>query len=237
MDTESNETIGTVQEVNNFLPISRTSTKILPNGDLIKDIMPYEDIHRDPTEYLRSIPMNYHFDDAVGSAARQPLIHLDFSDDMKLRINGVYHHINDIDKMEVPQSITLKEFVGKVYDQGTDDIATACAIASAIRVRTNYINYQRYRITKLFLGNKFTPVNPSVTYIHWNAKVKNGSPAVSPSIASHLQSIESHRIVDVEKYPDDVALLNREPNLRAFYFASKAAEFEWFKFAPEEIKY
>ena len=154
----------------------------------------------------------------------------------------------------LPETVDLREFINKVYDQSNPfsidveliknlDIAVSCCVASCILIRTNYINYQRYRITKFFFGNKVPQINPSISYINWNANVQNPSNShngkqqnnIPPSIISHLMSIQSHRIVDVSKYEDSPDKINSKPDLTAFYHASKSLNFQWHKLNQDEL--
>lgn len=194
--------------------------------------------------FFKNKKLNYYFDDEVQEGTRQPITsNFNYNDRIKVLSYGSIITNDDIKTLSIglPDIFTLREFITDIHDQKEEDIGVSCAISTAISTRTNYINYQRYRLTRFFFGNKFTPIKPSVLYIHWNANVqnvnKNNTKLISPSIASHLLSIESHKIVDASKYVDDVDKLNKEPDLLAFYHASKSQSLEWFKIQPSELTF
>lgn len=202
-------------------------------------------------EFFSKKKLTYYFDDNVSCGKRQPITsNFDYTDKVKILTYGSLIDEEDIKLLSIglPDVLSLREFITQIHDQDADTTAVSCAISTAINIRTNYINYQRYRLTRWIVGNKFVPVKPSVLYIHWNADVKNvnrnrtegfeesGIP-VGPSIASHLISIESHKIVDSAKYPDYLENMGKEPDLLAFYHASKSQTFEWFKVKPSELSF
>ena len=196
------------------------------------------------SEFLKDRKFDYHFDDNVAYGKRQPISsNFNLEDKCKIRVYSSLLTGDDIRRMSIglPKVVTLRNLLTEVFDQKTEDIAVSCVIAAAINIRTNYINSQRYRVTRWVLGNKFIPVIPSVTYIHWNANVQNinknkpDTSSIGPSIASHLFPIESHKVVDVSKYTGDITDLTRVPNLNAFYLARKTADLEWFKLDPTDV--
>lgn len=190
-------------------------------------------------DFFKNRRLEYHFDDPVGNGKRQPRNQSTIlTDRLKTMSYGSLITDEDVKRLSIglPSKFSLREFLKNIQDQGNFNIATACVISMAITIRTNYINYQRYRMTRYLLGDKFVPVNPSVLYIHWNANIQNtNSSGISPSIALHLISIESHKIVDSTKYADLPEKLGKEPDLLAFYHASKSGSFEWFKLKPNEL--
>lgn len=200
---------------------------------------------KDLLEYFEKTKLNYHFDDNVQNGIRQlnPMVCTPNIKELKYGDMVNKDNINKI-ALGLPANINLKEFIGTVYDQKDMDIAVSCCISSCITIRTNYINYQRYRLVKFFFGNRVPPINPSIFYINWNATIQNNqknkelnvsTSGISPSIYSHLISLESHKIVDVNKYADTPEKLNREPNLISFYHASKSKDFTWNKVPQDEF--
>lgn len=197
--------------------------------------------------FFKNKKLHYHFDDNVSLGKIQPITsNFDYTDRTKLLTYGSIITDADVKTLSIglPDSFSLQEFITEIQDQKGEDTGVSCAISTAITIRTNYINYQRYRLTRFFIGNKFIPVQPSVSYIHWNANVQNVNKnkpdceSILPSIASHLLSIESHKIVDCTKYPDDdMVKLSKEPDLLAFNYARKSPSFEWFKLKPNELTF
>jgi len=200
----------------------------------------------DLLKYFKNAKLNYHFDDDISYGKRQPITgYIDYSNKMKELKYGDLLDDEMINKLAVglPTNVTLSQFIETVYDQKDKDIGVSCCIAAAITIRTNYINYQRYRITKWIFGNKLPLMNPSVLYINWNANIQNIQKykdnnveysGISPSIYSHLLSLESHKVVDVSKYDDNIEKLDSEPNLISFYYASKSKDFIWYKIKQNE---
>lgn len=179
----------------------------------------------DILKFFKKLKFNYIFDDDVKYGKGQ-FIKIDYSNKYKIFTS------EDIESFYkgLPKEYDLKMYNEEVYNQETNDIAISCAISSAIQIRTNYINGNRYTITRFLFGNKFSPIKPSKLYIYWNANVDNIHNINStPSIASYLTKIESHKIVDVKYYKDSYDSLGMEPDLNAFYKASKSMAFEWFK--------
>jgi len=194
----------------------------------------------DISKFFKDKIFNYHFDDNVKFGKRQSnTSKIDYTDRYKILIYGNLINDDDIKMLSVglPMKFDLKNFIGEVHDQSNEDIAVSCAISAAISIRTNYINWTRYRVTRWILGNKFKPIKPNKRYIYWNARVQSLNNAISPSIASHLVSILSHKIVDSDKYIDDINYINKEPDLIAFYHASKISNFDWFKLKPDLITF
>jgi len=223
----------------------------------------------DLLKYFQKIKFNYHFDDNVFYGNRQPdtsrtIYHNNIKE---FKYGDLIDLIDDdiINKLAfgLPEIVDLRKFITKVYDQlhpfsfqeengsisshiDKDlDISVSCCIASCISIRTNYINYQRYRITRMLFGDKIPQIIPSISYINWNANVQKPSSSFSskdekaqkivpPSIISHLISIQSHKIVDVSKYDDNSDKINDKPDLLAFYHASKSLNFKWFKLNQHE---
>ena len=201
----------------------------------------------DLLKYFKDAKLNYHFDDNVSYGNIQPITtNIDYSNKSKELKYGDMLDDNMINKLVLglPTKVNLKQFIGTVYDQKDMNISVSCCIASAITIRTNYINYQRYRITKWIFGNKLPTINPSVLYINWNASIQNIQKykdtnieylGIIPSIYSHLCSLESHKVVDISKYDDDIKNINSEPNLISFYHASKSKDFIWYKIKQNEL--
>ena len=198
----------------------------------------------DSSTFYEGRKFNYHFDDPVLMGNRQPITqNNDYKDKIKImKYGSIVRDSELIESLNIPLSFDLQKYISEIYDQGKEDIACSCAISSAITIRTNYINAQRYTLTWLFFGNKFKPIIPSVLYINWNARAQGGKvkdkngKMIIPSIYSHLSSIESHKIVDCSKYTDDISSkIRKEPDLMAFYHASKTSQLCWFKVKPDEV--
>lgn len=207
-------------------------------------------------QFFKNRKFNYHFDDCVKYGKRQPITSgYNHSDKMKPLNSGSLIKDEDIAKLaDLPKKFDLKKYITEIHDQFDQDLAVSCAISTAISIRTKYINDQRYALTWLFLGNKFVPINPSVLYIHWNANIDNLNrcqqdedksltdhlnrvkpPKCSPSIYAHLMSIETHKVVDISKYEDDLKnKLGMKPDLNTFYHARKSSPIDWIKINPSE---
>lgn len=207
-------------------------------------------------QFFKNRKFDYRFDDPVKYGRQQPITSKeDYSDKTKSLSRGSLITEEDIKLLaDFPKKFDLKQYVAEIHDQKDQDLAASCAISTAVSVRTNYINDQRYRITWLFLGNKFTPIKPSVLYIHWNANIDNAlryqqeeasnliehlnKPKIEkcgPSIYSHLMSIETHKIVDSKMYEDDLKnKLGAKPDLNTFYYARKSSPLDWVKITPTE---
>ena len=204
----------------------------------------------DLLNYFKDVKLNYHFDDTQTYGKTQPITSTPeynyiYSSHMKEFKYGDMIDDNMLNKISkgLPAEFTLQAFIGIIYDQKNIDISVSCCIAASISIRTNYINHQRYRITRWIFGNKLPIINPSILYINWNANIQNmqrykefgnlsdmtNHANISPSIYSHLISLESHKIVDISKYNDDFDKLNTEPNLMSFYHANKSKDFTWYK--------
>ena len=110
--------------------------------------------HEDIWKFFDNIKFNYKFDDDVkcGNHQSNPK---QFLDKHKILIQGSLLNDDDIKSLSngLPDILNLSNFAGEIYNQSDIDLAVCCAITSAIEIRTNYINNNRYRITKFIFGN------------------------------------------------------------------------------------
>lgn len=183
--------------------------------------------------FFKNRKLNYHFDDDVKYGKRQSTVNSHPNN--KMKVGGLDLTSELIKELAtcLPLRINLSSHLLNIHDQLEEDIATSCAISAALEIRTNYINWERYKFTKLFFGNRVSPISPSVLYIQWNANVQSDAKE-GPSIASCLKSLESHKAVDTSKYNDNIEKINKEPDLMAFYHASKLNTIEFFKINQHE---
>ena len=193
----------------------------------------------DLLKYFKQVKLNYHFDDNVSYGKIQPITSKkDYSENMKeMKYGDMIDEklINQLSK-GLRQKVDLSNFINCIYDQKNMDISISCCIAYCLTIRANYINNQRYRITKMIFGNKIIPINPSILYLNWNAHIQDLTVKRTPlSIYSHLISLQNHKIVDVSKYEDSPDKLESKPDLNSFYYASKSPDVKWYKIRQDEI--
>lgn len=112
------------------------------------------------------------------------------------------------------------------------------AIKLLILIRTEYINYDRWTISKMFRSKVFD-INPSISYLDWRIRLYKGG---------KTEDLECYNIVHAMtmlkeyKVPDESKCTftssdneDFDPNLDAFYYARKTTPFEIFK-VPQNLK-
>lgn len=129
----------------------------------------------------------------------------------------------------LPSTINLRNYSTKIYDQSALDVALACAVSSAISIRTKYINSNRWGgLAQYIVGNKFTQIDPSVLYLNWNSKVECGISSIS-SIPTMMRILEDYKCPDNKLWEFEPENYNTLPTLRAFSYAYKSPKFTTFK--------
>ncbi len=106
-----------------------------------------------------------------------------------------------------------------------------------IMIRSEYINYNRYTLTKIFRSKLFD-LSPSLSYLDWRFKLYKGGEqedTKSYNIIHCMNMLKEYKVPD-EK---NCSLLSdsEDPNLDAFYYARKTSSFIIFKILKENINF